>query len=242
MRRLLLLTLFLGALILGAARWRAQGQTPWAKIATGLEMRRLRTGGVASQGQVTVVALRTSPTRVRVATGANLDAAGWRRRTGALVAVNGGFFDEAGHSLGLRVSNSHRASRLHGTRWGIFYVRRGRAQIVRTRDFTLRPSVREAVQCGPLLVANGRPQTLKPQWARRTGIGVQRDGRVVIAVADGALSFQDWAELWAARGGLNCPNALNLDGGSSTQLSLKTGERSLEITGITTVPDAVIIK
>jgi len=244
MARSFLLVLVLGGLVFFSGRWRAHSRAPWTPIAPGVEMRTFHAGqgGVPSQSGVAVVALRTAPARVHVATGASLNAEEWRHRTAALAAVNGGFFDEAGRSLGLRIARGRRITRLHGTNWGVFSVRNGRAAIVRTRDFKMRSGIREAVQCGPLLVLAGRRMDLKPQWARRTGIGIQRDGRVIVAVTDGSLSFKDWAALWAARDGLNCRDALNLDGGSSTQLALKTRERSLDISAGREVPDAVIIK
>lgn len=229
----------LAVLVFGFLQWRAQGRPAWTRIAPGLEMRTLH---VSTAHTVRVIALRTSPARVHIATGDHLAADGWRQRESALVAVNGGFFDADGHSLGLRVAHGRRVNRAHHTKWGVFLVRSGAAQIVPTSEFHMQPQIREAVQCGPRLVINGRTTTLKPQWASRTGIGIQRDGRVILACSAGELSFQEWADLWAARDGLNCRDALNLDGGSSTQLSLKTRTTSLQILGGRLVPDAVVVR
>jgi exopolysaccharide biosynthesis protein len=241
-----LLIAFLGIAAVGGAKWwgksqwQARGGAVWTEIAPGVHMRRLRAQDESNA--VPVVALRAAPSRLHIGTGSLLDAAGWRRMMSAVAAVNGGFFDPEGHSLGLRVAKGQRISRLRQADWGVFFVRDGRAQIVHTRAFTSRRGVSEAVQCGPRLVVNGRPVQLKEQWARRTGIGVQGDGHVVIAVADGPLSFRGWASLWAGKNGLNCPDALNLDGGGSTQLSLRTSKHALEISGHVPVPDAVVIK
>lgn len=225
----------------------------WKRVAPGVEMRRWN--AEHEDGTVAVVALRTRPAHVRIVAGATLDAAAWRRKAGALAAINGGFFDPSGRSLGLRVARGRRLSRLHPADWGVFAVRHERARIVHTRDFTSRRGVSEAIQCGPRLVVDGRPLRLKPQWARRSGIGVRRDGQVVVAVADGAMSFRAWAALWAARDGLGCRDALNLDGGGSTQMSLRSphdgakyadaerdGTQTVEIGGAWPVPDAVIIR
>ena len=238
MRYWFFFVLLCGGLLWGAERWRARGDERWSVIAPGVEMRTLRVPG---ENSGSVVALRMAPERVRVATGAMLDAEGWRARGGALAAVNGGFFDAEGKSLGLRIANEKLVSRLHGKSWGVFYVRRGRAAIVPTSDFALKRGIREAVQCGPRLVEEGRALRLKNQWARRTGIGVTPSGKVVIAVADGEVSLPHWAALWASPSGLNCPNALNLDGGSSTQLALRTKNRRLLLQGGRTVPDAVLV-
>lgn len=224
----------------GVAQWRAPQRAAWTQIAPGVELRKLRLsipGGAAQ-----IVAIRTLPSHIHIATGARLDVAAWRQREAAVMAVNGGFFDENGTSLGLRISRGNRVSPLRGTRGGIFYVREHQAHIVAPADFKPHSDIQEAVQCGPRLVVKSQIMQLKPQWARRTGIGIQRDGRVIVAVSDGEISFQGWAALWSSPTGLNCPNALNLDGGSSTQMALKTRATNLDISGGRTVPDAVVVR
>lgn len=219
-------------------------QSTWSDIASGLEMRTLR-DQQHRLGDVKIVALRTSPDKIEVVTGDTLTAPLWRRREKAVAAVNGGFFDTAGHSLGLRISGGRLRSRLKSSDWGVFSIAGGKARIRHTRDFPrdrkLQHRISQAVQCGPRLVVDGAPTTVKPQTARRIGIGIQRDGKVVIALSDQALALQDWANLWASKSGLNCRDALNLDGGGSTQLSLKTSKRSLDIAGQWPVPDALVI-
>lgn len=239
MRRLLFV-LVASAIGFGLAQWRVPRRAVWTKIAPGVELRKFYWSSLS--GAPEVVAIRTLPSHTHVATGARLAATDWRRREAAVMAVNGGFFDENGNSLGLRISGGQRVAPVRGTRWGIFYVRGGQAHILAPADFGSHTDIRDAVQCGPRLVVKGQITKLKAQWARRTGIGIQRDGRVIVAVADGEISFQDWATLWAAPTGLNCPNALNLDGGSSTQMALKTRTATLEIPGGRTVPDAVVIR
>lgn len=251
MRQFLLLILVIVLIGCGAQRLRGGNTSPWKTISSGVEMRTLSVNSDTTlSGKVNVVALRTSPSRIQIVNGATLDASQWRRRHKSLAAVNGGFFDKSGRSLGLRVANGKRSGSLRTADWGVFYITRRsgkqRANVRHTKDFSRRyPKLRkvhQAVQCGPRLVVDGRRTDLKPQLARRIGIGVQRDGRVIIALSDGALPLQDWANLWARGSGLNCLNALNLDGGGSTQLSLKTSKTSQEISGAWPVPDAIIIK
>ena len=50
----------------------------------------------------------------------------------------------------------------------------------------------------------------------RNGVGVRADGKVIFAISQGELSFDAFARLF--RDGLNCPNALFLDGGSAASL------------------------
>jgi uncharacterized protein YigE (DUF2233 family) len=71
-----------------------------------------------------------------------------------------------------------------------------------------------------MLVIDGR---LHPRFDRdsaslkaRNGVGVRADGKVMFAISQGEVSFDTFARLF--RDGLNCPNALFLDGGSASSL------------------------
>src|SRR5262249_4102137 len=102
---------------------------------------------------------------------------------------------------------------------GVFYVAAGRAAVAETKAFLKqRPKADLATQSGPMLVINGR---LHPRFDRgstslkaRNGVGVRADGKVIFAVSHGEVSFDAFARLF--RDGLNCPNALFLDGCSAS--------------------------
>ena len=247
MRRWFLSFLLIALVIYGAWRWQVPGATRWQTVAPGVEMRTFRVAAPGTfSGTAEVVALRTDPSRIRVAHGQLRDVAAWRKDLKAVAVINGGFFDEDGKSLGLRVVNNKKTRPIHDANWGVFYIRKGKANILHTRDFkrtfTSLRLIQQAVQCGPRLVVDGKTTDLKPQHARRSGIGVQRDGKVIIAIADGSLAFDSWAKLWASRDGLNCRDALNLDGGGSTALSLQTSKSNKEVSGAWPVPDVVAIR
>ena len=225
-------------------RARARPASSWQTIAPGVEMRRLKWSD--GHERVDVIAFRAAPERIRVITGAPQSAAQWRQSQSAIVAVNGGFFDVNERSLGARVADGVQKSPVHGTRWGVFRIKDKQAAIVATTEFAaaLKRGVQyqQAVQCGPILVKDDVIPTLKEQWAQRTGLGVQRDGQVIVAIADGPVSLPSWARCWREKTALGCPNALNLDGGSSTQLSLRAPKHELEISSSRTVPDAILIR
>ncbi|HEX8551150.1 MAG TPA: phosphodiester glycosidase family protein [Abditibacteriaceae bacterium] len=221
-------------------RWLRQNRSPWNEIARGVEMRRF--ASIEKGGAANIVAFRVAANRVHIVAGKATDAAGWRVRGKAIVAINGAFFDNDGKSLGVRICDGALRTRLSPAGGGVFQVRRGQAEIVPAKGWQRRRRTTQAVQCSPRLVVGGKLKTFKEQWARRTALGVARDGRVVIAVADGAISFQDWAKIWQSRDGLNCRDALSLDGGGSTQLSVNSARAKLEVGGATDVPDAVIIR
>jgi uncharacterized protein YigE (DUF2233 family) len=226
------------------ARGGASRQSSWQEISPGVQMRRWH---VTIEGlRVPVVAVRADASRLRIGTGATLDVAAWRRRLASAAVVNGGFFDTDGRTLGLRISRGKQISPLRSADWGVFYVSSRGARIVHTRDWAgwskrVKARVREAVQCGPRLVVAGRVLQLKPQWARRTGLGIMRDGRIVLAVTEDEMSFAGWAALWARRDGFNCVDALNLDGGGSTQIAIRTAKSTYDVSGAWPVPDVVAV-
>ena len=104
---------------------------------------------------------------------------------------------------------------------GIFYLAAGRAAVAETQAFLKqRPQADLATQSGPMLVINGR---LHPRFDRgstslkaRNGVGVRADGKIIFAISQGEVSFDAFARLF--RDGLDCPNALFLDGGSASSL------------------------
>lgn len=217
-------------------QFRARGATPWTRLDNSLETRLVSWRGVK------VRAFRAAPARVEVVSGATLDARDWLRKTGARVAINGGYFDAHGKPLGLRVHQGHKTSSLRRADWGVFWIEAGRARIRHTRDFSSRSRPQEAIQCGPRLVVNGQTTDLKPQWDRRTGIGIDARGRVVLAISDGPLSLADWANVFASSAGLECRDALNLDGGGSTQIAYSTPSFKGKLLGSWPVPDAIVMR
>ena len=104
---------------------------------------------------------------------------------------------------------------------GVFYVSADRAAIAETRAFLKQRTQADlATQSGPMLVINRR---VHPGFDRRStslkarnGVGVRADGKILFAISQGEVSFDAFARLF--RDGLNCPNALFLDGGRASSL------------------------
>jgi len=147
-----------------------------------------------------------------------------------LFATNAGMFDPALKPVGLyverrrelvHVNTASGYGNFHMKPNGVFYVSGDRAAVVETRAFLKqRPQADLATQSGPMLVINGR---LHPRFDRsstslkaRNGVGVRADGKIVFAISQAEVSFDAFARLF--RDGLNCPNALFLDGGSAASL------------------------
>jgi uncharacterized protein YigE (DUF2233 family) len=188
----------------------------------------------ASGGSVTVHAVRLDLQRWELVladareTGQPLsDATSFRRGTGGAVAVNAGYFNPLLQPLGLRVSRGVERGRLRKVDHGVFYVAGGKAGLAHARQWPTPSKLEFAIECGPRLVVSGNPLHFKDvSRARRTVIGHDARGRVLLVVADGAPTLAEIADLIAhsePKGGLGLIEALNLDGGPSTMLELEAG-------------------
>ncbi len=203
---------------------------PGAHFQTGCRIARFTCVLVLETSQSKRFARPHRPFGWRAAGGNTLNAAQWLQKTRARVVVNAGYFDGQGQPMGLRAGKNTVGSKMRRADWGVFWVKNGVAHLSHTRDFSPTFLPDEAIQCGPRLVVNSVVTKLKPQWARRTGVGIDSQGRVVIAVSNDELSLDEWARLWASPSGLGCTDALNMDGGPSTQLAV-SGRSDLDISG-----------
>lgn len=137
-------------------------------------------------------------------------------RAGALLGVNGSFFLDDFRPLGLLVSQGRELQGLRKVDWGVFFVKQGRASLVHVRDFPGSAGMEFAIESGPRLVVDGELVKVKPQRARRSMIGVDAEGRVLIAVTASSVLLPEAAAFMREVG---ARFALNLDGGPSSQLS-----------------------
>ncbi len=164
-------------------------------------------------------------------------------RSNALIAINGGFFDHNYHPLGLRIGNQQQHNPLKRISWwGIFSVKDQKAHITSARQYTRDNAVDFAVQSGPRLLIKGKIPSLKTGYAERTALGITPDGNVIILVTNNApMTTTDLAQLLKTSP-LNCVDALNLDGGSSSQLSAHMGLFQINVHGFSNVSDAIVVK
>lgn len=161
----------------------------------------------------------------------------------ALITINGGFFDRDYQPLGLRINNKQQQSPLKQISWwGVFYIKNNKASISSVQRFNLDKTIEFAMQSGPRLLVNGRIPPLKPGRAERSALGITKEGNVIILITDNSpLSTLELAQLLKAPP-LDCVNALNLDGGSSSQLHADIGAFHLNVHGFSNVSDAIIVK
>jgi len=149
-------------------------------------------------------------------------------------AINGSYFAEDMAPLGLLVVDG-KVVQHHFPRheWGAFRIRNGRPEVVRSVAGRLR-GVRQALECKPRLIVHGKLQRFKPQGsARRSAVGIDGRGRVIFAATGDYLTLEQWAAVLRKECG--CVEALNLDGGPSTQLAVR-GQVNVTLSGGWPVP------
>jgi uncharacterized protein YigE (DUF2233 family) len=158
----------------------------------------------------------------------------------AVAVVNGGFFDEKGAPLGLRIARGKTVVPLRPrVDWGVLIVAGGRARIVHSKEFVASPDIEAAIQVGPRILIDGSVPMLKPQGGRRTAVALTKDGTSLTLIV--APSSVDATHLGVRLFHLGFHSALLLDGGPSTQLEVKVGARAQHIPGGYGVPDLLAI-
>ncbi len=164
----------------------------------------------------------------------------------ALIAVNGGFFSPASAPLGLRVRQGQLLNAIKPISWwGVFRIEKGKPYISTWQDFKLTKEVSFATQSGPRLLIQGQIPSLKPGNADRSALCITAKGDIVmLATANASLSLYQLASLMRDtphQGGLGCVDALNLDGGTSTQMYAKVGDIDVNVPNFKSLVDAVVV-
>lgn len=148
--------------------------------------------------------------------------AGVLAAAGCAAGVNGGYFQADFRPVGLVIAAGREVHCFEKAKLlaGVLAVRGGSIEIVRAARFKNSGDVREAIQCGPMLVENGRPTA---------GLNAERSARRTVVATDGhgqwallyitSVTLADAARILTTPGVLRgCATALNLDGGSSSGL------------------------
>ncbi|HVO93064.1 MAG TPA: phosphodiester glycosidase family protein [Terriglobales bacterium] len=227
----------------------------WKKVQNGIEFRKMTLERSEPASTVELKLLRFDTRwvvpRVLTATQLQLKAASaktFAEKSGALAAVNGNYFDENGRPLAyLKIAEKeiNRSVSKHMLYTGVFGVN-NTLPFVLHRDAFQPAQANEALQTGPLLLNHGAPVEVLSglgRFARRSVIGLDKESRVIIGVADaviGGLSFAELQELFGnGKWQLNAVDLLNLDGGGSTQLYVKAGKFEEWLPGTAEVPVAI---
>ena len=171
----------------------------------------------------------------------------WLESEGALLAVNGGYFDPDNRALGLLIHEGIVSGHPYQGFGGMLAINGER---VRVRWNVAEPYVpgeplTSAVQNFPMLVLpGGAPNTGiddNGQLAPRTAVGQDRQRRIVFVVSPGSVFTLTGLGQWLAASDLNLDTALNLDGGSSSGLLLRDGLQQRGFDSWAEVPNVVVV-
>ena len=160
----------------------------------------------------------------------------------AVVAINASFFDTEGRAMGLAVDEGRSTGGSRRPSWGALVVEGRKARITLGADLTDQLAPRLVVQGIPRLVVGGKVSGLKPQFAERSAVCAE--GGVVTLVVSTKAEATAFARFLAGspeKSGLGCLDALNLDGGPSTQLFVKLPGLALSLPGGWGVPNALVV-
>jgi len=227
----------------------------WRTIQKGIEFRKIVLQRSEPSYPIELKLVRFDPKAIapRILYGRDFQLNGasskiFAEKNGAIAAINANYFDEKGRPLAyLKTAEKeiNRAVSKHALYTGVFGLRNGSPFVTHRDEFT--PSqASEALQSGPLLLHRGEPVEVMRglgRYARRAVVGIDKDGRVIVAVTDavlGGLSFAELQELFAnPKAQLDTPDLLSLDGGGSAQLYLRAGKFEEWVVGTTDVPVAI---
>jgi uncharacterized protein YigE (DUF2233 family) len=227
----------------------------WRTIQKGIEFRKIVLQRSEPSYPIELKLVRFDPKAIapRILYGRDFQLNGasskiFAEKNGAIAAINANYFDEKGRPLAyLKTAEKeiNRGVSKHALYTGVFGLRNGSPFVTHRDEFT--PSqASEALQSGPLLLHRGEPVEVMRglgRYARRAVVGIDKAGRVIVAVTDavfGGLSFAELQELFAnPKAQLDTPDLLNLDGGGSAQLYLKAGKFEEWVVGTTEVPVAI---
>ena len=157
----------------------------------------------------------------------------------ALAVINANFFDTEGKILGLVVDNKNIIQRKKDISWwSIFCVNKNGSKIIHTKNYK-DGICDQAVQAGPRLVIDGSVPELKEKTSRKTVVGIDSKGGVYFVVTKQAISIKELAVFMkdsVDNNGLGCLQAINMDGGSSSQMYVEGLDGVFNITGLAGVP------
>lgn len=161
----------------------------------------------------------------------------------ALLTVNANFFDPQSKPLGLVMNNNKVLNAAKSISWwGLFKILDDKASILHSSEYQKDMKADLAIQAGPRLVIKGNVPQLKTETSPKTAIGISKEGFIFIMISLDSLEIRSLAKhirLPVSRGGLGIENALNLDGGSSSQAYAKIDNFELDLPSFVKVPVAL---
>lgn len=220
------------------------GDESWKQVDRAMDLRTMRLSADSASGYVTVV--RFDPNAYRVSVKYDVANAGslreWFDALKPLAMINGGYFDEQGRATALVIFDGIRRGESYEGFGGMVVINeQGQFELrsLRQQPFDPNENIQQAMQSAPMLIQpGGQVSELQPDQdrSRRTVIGRDTQGRILLLVSDvPSFTLPELAKA-LKNSDLELDAALNLDGGRSTGLFLKTAAASVTINSIEKLP------
>lgn len=208
----------------------------WTRLAGGIEERYVPIQLPGSEVIYYGYALRLAPEqitfRVYYGEGQSHSVEEWQALTGASIIVNGGFFSGDARPVGRLISDGvmygyplNYGDRTIGVA-GFFGVLDGSPQLFTLGRSSYTPRgmrFDEGLESYPILLLPGHQPTYPTETgetARRTVIGLDDDGYMILFVSDLPIFTLHELSQWLAESDLHLDSALNLDGGRSSGIGV----------------------
>jgi hypothetical protein len=219
----------------------------WQFIGPGVEfLQRLeRVGDVVGWVTFARIDPAAAALRVRYTPGAARTVREWFGATQSDVVINAGFFTEDNKATGLVIADGQRSGQTYKGFGGMFSMRGGKAELqwLSKKPYAHDTSITQAVQSFPMLLLDGQVVDGIPDDGsrnRRSFIGIDREGRVVVGVCQSPLwTMTDLAQYLAGSELLGLVSAVNLDGGASTGLWMRGVPEGVLLDSLEAVPSVI---
>lgn len=224
----------------------------WEQLLPGFELRIMQMWISGLDTPVDMTVIRIDPAqfafRIHYSPGSPVDVSGWQQRLGALLVVNGGFFQSNNQPRGLIFADGQRFGTSFDHHGGMLMVSDGTVSIRSLAQYPYKSEeyFDQAVQCSPMILYPGgfpvQFDDVAADLSRRTAVAQDTQGRVVFIVADaGVVSLYQLRDWMAGQTDLGLFVAFNLDGGYSTGMELNAGGKSLSITSRAKIPSVIAV-
>lgn len=227
----------------------ASRDTGWRQVDTALEFRRLPVAIDQQQADLTILRLDPKIYHIRVAydSGHPGRVSDWAAVIKPVALINGGYFDEKKKATALVIFDGvAKGSSYQGFGGMVVVNQQGAFELRSLRQQPYDPAepLQQAMQSAPMLIQPGGVLSdleVDDKRSRRTVIARDTHGRILLMVCDfPVFTLKELARL-LKESDLELDAALNLDGGSSTGLYLRTSSMKFTIDSFDTVPLVLVV-
>ncbi|GCE19894.1 phosphodiester glycosidase family protein [Dictyobacter kobayashii] len=223
----------------------------WTQTQPGVELRR-ELWKSAGGNEDTVTITRFDLHKVHISIGYQpdkpLQLKDWMQQTNAIAIINGGYFDQHNQATALLISNGQASGSSYQGCCGMLAVdAQNNVSIQSLRDQPYDPNtqqLQQATQSRPMLLIDGKRTQFEETAAAspRSVVAMDNQGRLLFIVSPAqTFSIDEMADL-LVQSDLSLKTALNLDGGSSTGLYLRSGGQQVSLDSVSALPIVIIVK